>query len=107
MSKISIVVPVYNVEKYLNRCIDSILNQTFSNFELIIIDDGSTDSSGEICDKYASSDNRVIVKHIKNGGVSNARNVALEMITRDYVAFCDSDDNFHPEIMQSKQTMQI
>jgi glycosyltransferase involved in cell wall biosynthesis len=90
--KISIIVPVYNVERYINRCIDSILAQNFSDFELILIDDGSTDSSGTICDNYAKKDNRIKVIHINNGGVSNARNKGIELAQGDYLMFCDSDD---------------
>ncbi|MEH6954678.1 glycosyltransferase [Neobacillus drentensis] len=90
--KISIIVPVYNVEKYIHRCIESILSQTFSDFELIIIDDGSTDMSGTICDKFAKNDSRIQVIHIKNGGVSNARNTGIAHAQGDYLMFCDSDD---------------
>ena len=90
--KISIIVPVYNVEKYLNRCIDSILNQTFDDFELILIDDGSTDKSGEICDKYMKDDSRVKVIHQKNSGPSYARNMGLNLANGDYIGFVDSDD---------------
>nr|WP_310197805.1 glycosyltransferase [Neobacillus niacini] len=86
------IVPVYNVENYINRCIDSILAQTFSDFELILIDDGSTDKSGEICDDYALGDSRVKVAHIKNGGVSKARNTGITLAKGDYMMFCDSDD---------------
>ena len=89
---ISIIVPVYNNEKFLTRCINSILIQTYKNFELIIIDDGSTDKSGQICDKYKLIDNRVQVYHIKNKGVSNARNYALEKVKGKYICFIDSDD---------------
>ena len=74
---VSIIVPVYNVEKYLRRCIESILQQTYQNFELLLIDDGSTDNSGKICDEYALSDNRILVFHKPNGGVSSARNYGL------------------------------
>jgi glycosyltransferase involved in cell wall biosynthesis len=90
--KISIIVPVYNVEKYINRCIESILSQTFSDFELIIIDDGSTDMSGAICDNFAKNDSRIQVIHINNGGVSNARNIGITHAQGDYLMFCDSDD---------------
>ena len=76
--KISIIVPVYNVEKYLSQCIDSVLKQSYKNFEVILIDDGSSDCSPKICDEYAKMDNRVIVYHIKNGGVSKARNYGIE-----------------------------
>lgn len=79
--KISVIVPVYNVEQYLPRCIDSILSQTFTDFELLLIDDGSTDKSGMICDEYAKKDNRIRVFHKKNGGVSSARNVGLDNVT--------------------------
>jgi glycosyltransferase involved in cell wall biosynthesis len=90
--KISIIVPVYNVEKYIHRCIDSILAQTFSDFELILINDGSTDKSGSICDNYAKEDSRIKVIHIKNGGVSKARNKGITIAKGDYLMFCDSDD---------------
>ena len=90
--KISIVVPVYNVEKYLDKCINSILNQTLSEFELILIDDGSKDSSGLICDKYAESDKRIKVIHKSNGGISSARNVGLDVAKGKYIGFVDSDD---------------
>lgn len=96
MCLISVIVPVYNSEKTLNRCIDSILSQTFSDFELIIVDDGSSDSSGEICDNYAKIDNRVKVFHKQNGGVSSARNLGLENVKGKWVTFCDSDDYVSP-----------
>lgn len=89
----SIIVPVYNVEKYLNRCIDSILSQTFEDFEVLLIDDGSNDKSGAICDEYAKSDNRVRVFHKENGGVSSARNVGLDNACGEWALFVDSDDN--------------
>ena len=89
---ISIIVPVYNVEKYLNRCLDSILNQTFTDFELILIDDGSTDSSGAICDEFSLLDQRVVVRHKENGGICSARNLGLDISQGDYIGFCDSDD---------------
>ena len=92
MPEISIIVPVYNVEKYLSRCIDSILCQTFTNFELILVDDGSTDKSGIICDQYKKRDNRIKVIHKENEGVSKARNIGLNKAIGKYVMFCDSDD---------------
>lgn len=92
MPTISIIVPVYNVEKYLRKCINSILNQTFSDFELILVDDESPDNCPQICDEYAVKDSRIKVIHKKNGGVSAARNSGLEIVQGDYVAFCDSDD---------------
>lgn len=90
--KISIIVPVYNVEDYIEKCIKSILNQVFTEFELILVDDGSTDNSGKICDKYAEKDNRIIVIHKENGGISSARNIGLNIAKGEYIAFVDSDD---------------
>ena len=90
--KISVIVPVYNVEQYLPRCIDSILAQTFTDFELLLIDDGSTDSSGDICDEYAKKDNRIRVFHKENGGVSSARNLGLNNAKGEWIGFIDSDD---------------
>ena len=89
---ISIIVPVYNVEKYLKRCVDSILEQTYKDFELILVDDGSTDDSGTICDEQQKRDNRVRVIHQKNGGLSAARNSGLAEAKGDYITFIDSDD---------------
>lgn len=89
---LSIIVPVYNEEKYLKRCIDSILNQKFSNYELILINDGSTDGSGDICDEYQLADNRVRVIHKENGGLSSARNYGLQIAVGKYIGFVDSDD---------------
>lgn len=90
--EISVIVPVYKVEKYLNKCIDSILAQTFKDFELILIDDGSPDSCGEICDEYARNDNRIKVIHSENRGAANARNLGLNEATGKYIGFVDSDD---------------
>ena len=89
---LSIIVPVYNVEKYLARCIDSILAQTFTDFELILVDDGSPDNCGKICDEYAGKDPRIIVIHKENGGVSSARNHGLDIARGEYITFVDSDD---------------
>lgn len=90
--KISVIVPVYNVEQYLPRCIDSILAQTFTDFELLLIDDGSKDKSGAICDAYARKDPRIRVFHKPNGGVSSARNMGLDNAKGEWIAFVDSDD---------------
>lgn len=90
--KVSIIVPVYNVEQYLPRCIDSILTQTFTDFELLLIDDGSHDKSGKICDEYAEKDSRIRVFHKENGGVSSARNIGLYNAQGEWIAFIDSDD---------------
>jgi len=92
MVKLSIIVPVYNVEKNICKCIESILAQTLSNFEVILVDDGSLDSSGIICDKYALKDSRVKVIHKNNSGVSSARNTGLEIAKGEYIGFVDSDD---------------
>ncbi|HOV37303.1 MAG TPA: glycosyltransferase family 2 protein [Spirochaetales bacterium] len=92
MPEVSIIVPVYNVEKYIHRCVDSILAQTFTDFECILIDDGSPDNCPAICDEYAQKDSRVKVIHQKNAGVSAARNVGLEAATGKWIGFVDSDD---------------
>ncbi|WP_321426544.1 glycosyltransferase [uncultured Bacteroides sp.] len=92
LPQISIIIPVYNVEIYLSRCINSILSQTFSNFEILLIDDGSKDKSGEICDEYTKKDNRIRVFHKKNEGVSSARNVGLDKANGEWITFVDSDD---------------
>jgi glycosyltransferase involved in cell wall biosynthesis len=89
---ISVIVPVYNVEQYLRKCLDSILNQTFIDFELLLINDGSPDTSGQICDEYALKDSRIRVFHKENGGVSSARNLGLDNAKGKWVAFIDSDD---------------
>lgn len=90
--KISVIVPVYKAEKYLHRCVDSILAQTFTDFELILVNDGSPDNSGAICDEYAQKDSRVRVFHKENGGVSSARNLGLDNAKGDWITFVDSDD---------------
>ena len=96
-TKISVIVPVYNVEEYLARCVDSILAQTYENLEVILVDDGATDTSGTICDAYAAKDSRVKVIHKENGGLSSARNTGLEAATGEYIAFADSDDWIEPD----------
>lgn len=94
---LSVIVPVYNVEDYLGRCVDSILNQTYRNLEVILVDDGATDSSGAICDAYAGKDPRVHVIHKENGGLSSARNVGIEAAAGEYITFVDSDDWIEPD----------
>jgi len=91
-AKISIIVPVYQVDKYLRRCLDSIVNQTYKNLEIILVEDGSSDNSPAICEEYAQKDGRIIVIHQHNQGVSVARNTGLDMVTGDYIGFVDSDD---------------
>ena len=90
--KISIIVPVYNAEAYLHRCVDSLLAQTFRDFEILLIDDGSSDKSGEICDQYSQQDNRIRVFHKANGGVSSARQLGIEQARGEYSIHCDPDD---------------
>ena len=92
MDKISIIIPLYNVEKYLRKCLNSIINQTYKNIEIILVDDGSTDESPAICDEYAKKDNRIKVIHKANSGVSSARNLGMRESTGDYIVFVDSDD---------------
>ncbi|MDY4079527.1 MAG: glycosyltransferase [Clostridium sp.] len=110
MVKVSIIVPIYNVEKYLSKCIDSIINQTFKEFELILVDDGSPDLCGEICDKYAKNDSRIVVIHKKNEGVSKARNEGIKVAKGNYIMFVDSDDyleNSMLEVMYSEITNEL
>ena len=90
--KVSIIIPVYNVEQYLRQCLDSVINQTYKNLEIICVDDGSTDNSGKICEEYTLKDNRIKVIHKENGGISSARNVGLGVLVGKYVSFVDADD---------------
>ena len=89
---ISVIVPIYNVEKYLARCVDSIVNQTYKNLEIILVDDGSPDRCSQMCDDYAEKDRRIKVVHKKNGGLSDARNAGMAVATGEYISFIDSDD---------------
>lgn len=91
---VSVIIPVYNVEQYLGRCVNSVLNQSYTNLEIILVDDGSKDSSGILCDKIAKEDNRIIVIHKKNEGLSSARNKALDNCCGKYITFVDSDDAY-------------
>lgn len=100
MPEISVIVPVYNVEKELNRCLDSILSQTYRDFELLLIDDGSADRSGEICDEYERMDNRISVFHQTNSGVAAARNTGIKNSRGAYLVFIDSDDHVDPEMLR-------
>ncbi|MBR2786956.1 MAG: glycosyltransferase [Clostridia bacterium] len=97
---ISIVVPIYNVEEYLKRCVDTIINQTYKNLEIILVDDGAKDNSGKICDEYINKDNRIKVIHKENGGLSDARNVGLENANGEYIAFIDSDDYISKDFIE-------
>ena len=98
--KISIVVPVYNMENYLERCIKSILNQTYTNLEVLLINDGSTDSSLELCYQLASIDDRIVVFDKVNGGLSDARNFGVEKASGEYIGFIDSDDDIEPRMIE-------
>jgi len=103
--KITIIIPIYKVEKYLSRCLDSVLNQTFTDWNAILVDDGSPDNSGKIADEYAEHDKRFIVVHKKNGGLSSARNAGLKCATGKYIMFLDSDDCIHPQTMEILYTL--
>lgn len=100
MPKISVIVPVYKVEKYLDRCVRSLLGQTFADFEIILVDDGSPDNCGRMCDDWAKKENRIRVIHKKNGGLSSARNAGLAQIRGKFVSFTDSDDWVEPQMLQ-------
>lgn len=100
MLKISIIIPVYNTGEYLRECFDSIIAQTYGNFEVVVVDDGSTDHSGAICDEYATKDSRFVVIHKQNGGVSAARNTGIDAATGDYIGFADSDDTILPGMFE-------
>ena len=100
MPKISIIVPIYNSEKYIHQCVDSIRSQSFTDFECILVDDGSTDESGLICDQYKKIDSRIKVIHKANGGQSSARNKGMDIATGEYVGFVDSDDWLHPQFYE-------
>ncbi len=101
MSTTSIIVPVYNAEKYLCEAVDSVLAQTSADWQLILVDDGSTDSSSDICDHYAAQDSRIVVVHIPNGGQSYARNRGLEIAEGEWIAFLDADDCMHPDLLKT------
>ena len=96
---ISVIVPIYNVEKYLNKCVSSIINQTYKNLEIILVDDGSPDNCPKMCDEYASKDSRIKVIHKLNGGLSDARNAGLDIAKGEYIVFVDSDDYIHSEMI--------
>lgn len=94
---ISIIVPVYNVEEYLPKCLDSIINQTYKNLEIIVVNDGSTDNSGKICDEYGERDYRIMVIHKANRGVSSSRNIGIKNASGEYILFVDSDDEIEKD----------
>ena len=98
--KVSVIVPVYNTRGYLARCIESILGQSFSDFELLLVDDGSTDGSGDLCDSFLTKDSRVRVFHLQNGGVSAARNYGIQQAQGEWICFVDSDDEVLKDYLQ-------
>ena len=98
LPKISVIIPIYNVEKYLSKCLDSVINQTYKNLEIILINDGSTDKSGDICDYYANKDNRIVAIHQENQGTAVTRNHGLDIAAGDYIGFVDSDDWIEPDM---------
>ena len=100
MPKVSVVIPVYNVEKYLDKCVNSILSQTYTDFELILVDDGSPDNCPKMCDEWAKKDSRIIVIHKENGGVSAARNDGIVRASGDYLLFVDSDDYINKDLLK-------
>ena len=104
MARLSIIVPVYKAEKYIHKCLDTILSQTFTDFELLLVDDGSPDKCGEICEQYAKSDNRIKVFHKENGGVSSARNLGLSKAEGAYIAFIDPDDYIDKDMVKDTIT---
>lgn len=97
MPKVSVIVPVYKAEQYIKRCIESIIAQTYLDWELLLVDDGSPDNSGMICDSFATSDNRIVVLHKENGGVSSARNLGIEKASGEWITFVDADDAIEPD----------
>lgn len=107
MDKISVIVPVYNVEPYIRQCVDSIINQTYKNLEIILVDDGSPDNCGKICDEYATKDSRIKVLHIENGGPAIARNAGLDIATGKYIGYIDSDDYIEPDMYETLHNAMI
>ena len=103
--RISVIVPVYNVEQYLPRCVESILAQTYENLEILLVDDGTKDNCGAICDAYARQDERVKVIHKENGGLSSARNAGIDVSTGEYFSFVDSDDWIEPDMYEKMMAL--
>ena len=107
MSMISVIVPVYKTEKFLSDCIKSILNQTYHDLEVILVNDGSPDSSGQICEEYAKKDSRIKVIHQENAGVASARNTGLNLAAGEYITFVDSDDYICPQMYEEMTEVQM
>ena len=106
MGTVSVIIPIYNVEKYLRACVDSVIGQTYPDLQIILVDDGSTDSCGRICDEYSIIDTRIIVIHKENGGLSDARNAGLQLAEGGFVLYLDSDDYLVPTAIESLMKMQ-
>lgn len=104
---VSVVIPVYNVEDYLNECVNSVVNQTYKNLEIILVDDGSTDKSGQICDEYLNQDSRIKVIHCENGGLSAARNTGMDLASGKYIYFLDSDDYITPQCIEHNVELMV
>ena len=104
---ISVIIPIYNVEKYLDRCIESVVVQTYKNLEIILVDDGSPDNCPTMCDEWAKKDSRIKVIHKENGGQASARNKALDICTGDYISFIDSDDSILPNMYENMLTVML
>ena len=98
---ISVIIPIYNVENYLAKCVNSVIDQNYKNLEIILVNDGSPDNCGSICDEYAQKDNRIVVIHKKNGGLSDARNAGLKISTGDFITFVDSDDYVNKDFIST------
>lgn len=96
---VSVIIPIFNVEQFLDQCVESVINQTYKNLEIILVDDGSPDNCGKMCDEYAAQDNRIKVIHKQNGGLSDARNVGIDIATGNYITFIDSDDYVMPDMI--------
>ena len=101
MDLISVIIPIYNVEQYLKECLESVINQTYRNLEIILVDDGSKDKSGKICDEYKNKDERIKVVHKENGGLSDARNAGMKIATGKYIQFIDSDDFIDKDMIET------
>ena len=104
---ISVIVPIYKVEKYLEQCVDSIIAQTYQNLQIVLVDDGSPDRCGEICDRYASENKNIVVIHKKNGGLSDARNAGIQAASGAWLAFIDSDDFIDPDMMETLYNLAV
>jgi len=97
---ISVIIPVYEVEAFLHKCIDSVIGQTYRELEIILVDDGSPDNCGDVCDEYAAVDSRIKVIHKQNGGLSDARNAGLDAASGEFIGFVDSDDHIEPDMFE-------